>query len=51
MKTRTISIKELTSTTYSLKDNSPRGVKTIRKDDVKIGDYIVIDNYFTLVIE
>ena len=48
---RTISIKELTANTYEVKDNSPRGAKTISKSDVKIGDKVVINNYFTTVTE
>lgn len=36
--------------TFSVKDNSPRGCKTIFANDVKIGDKIVIDNYFHEVI-
>ena len=51
MKTRTISIKELTASTYSVKDNSARGVHTAYKSEIKIGDKVVIDNYFTLVTE
>jgi hypothetical protein len=48
---RTISIKELACETYSLKDNSVRGCKTVSKSEVKIGDKIVLDDYFTLVTE
>ena len=50
-KTRTISIKDLDCSTYSVKDNSPRGIKTLPKSQVKIGDKIVIDNYFHTVTE
>ena len=50
-KTRTISIKELDCNTYSVKDDSPRGVHTASKSQVTIGDKVVIDNYFTLVTE
>ena len=49
MKTRTISIKNLNSDTYSVKDDSPRGIKTVSKSEIKIGDKIVIDNYFHTV--
>ena len=51
MKTRTISIKELNCATYSVKDNSPRGIKTLPKSQVKIGDKIVINNKFLTVTE
>ena len=37
--------------TMSRKDNSVRGIETISTEQVKIGDKIVIDNYFTLVTE
>ena len=36
--------------TMSLKDNSPRGVKTKSTSQVKLGDKIVIVNYFHTVI-
>lgn len=38
-------------TTFSRKDNSPRGCRTVLASEVKVGDEIVIDNYFTLVVE
>lgn len=37
--------------TYSVKDDSPRGCHTAFYDDLKIGDKIVIDNYFHEIIE
>lgn len=46
---RIISIKELTASTYSVKDNSVRGVHTASRSQIKIGDEVVIDNYFTRV--
>ena len=52
--TRTITIDELTKkgvNTFSVKDDSPRGYRTINKENVKIGDKVVLDNYFTLVVE
>lgn len=51
---RTISINKLKATgvsTWSVKDNSVRGVTTKCMDEVKPGDKVVIDNYFTLVTE
>ena len=42
---------EIGVNTFSRKDNSVRGIETISAYDVKIGDKIVIDNYFTLVVE
>lgn len=50
MKNRTIKITELKCDTYSKKDNSPRGCQVVSRTDVRVGDYIVIDNYFTLVV-
>lgn len=55
--TRTITIKEVEEmkkkgiSTFSKKDNSPRGCKTVSASEIKVGDKIVIDNYFTLVTE
>lgn len=37
--------------TFSKKDNSPRGCETVCASEIKVGDQIVIDNYFTTVIE
>ncbi len=50
MSKRTIKISELKCNTYSKKDNSPRGCKVVSRTDVRVGDYIVIDNHFTLVV-
>ena len=36
--------------TFSKKDNSPRGCKTILASEIVIGDKILIDNYFHEVI-
>jgi hypothetical protein len=52
--TRTITINELMkieADTFSVKDNSVKGYKTIDKKDVKIGDKVILNNYFTLVVE
>ena len=38
-------------TTFTKKDNSPRGCKCVSANQIKVGDEIVIDNYFTIVIE
>lgn len=49
---RTITIEELKATnvnTWSVKDDSPRGITTKYTSEIKIGDKVVIDNYFTLV--
>ena len=51
---RTISInelKDLNVQTWSVKDNSVRGYETKDTNDVKIGDKVVINNYFTLVTD
>ena len=52
-KVRTIDIRvirEGSVETYSKKDNSTRGYITVWKNEIFPGDYVVIDNYFTLVI-
>ena len=57
MKTREITISDLLNmaengiNTFSVKDNSPRGCKTISASMVKVGDKVVIDNYFHLVVD
>lgn len=51
---RTISIKEIQNSgveTWCVKDNSVRGYYTAWTSEVKIGDEVVIDNYFTTVTE
>ena len=51
---RTITIKEVQNmniSTWSKKDDSPRGCKTVSTADLKVGDKIVIDNYFTEIID
>jgi hypothetical protein len=51
--TRTITMEDLKSmniNTWSVKDDSPRGIHTAYTSEVKTGDNVVIDNYFTLVI-
>ena len=54
--TRTITMKEIQDminqgiSTFSVKDNSPRGCKTVMGSEIKVGDKVVIDNYFTTVI-
>ena len=53
----TITMKEVQNminqgtTTFSKKDNSPRGCKCVSASQIKVGDKIVIDNYFTTVTE
>ena len=37
--------------TFMKKDNSVRGCSCVLKSELKIGDEIVIDNYFTLIID
>ena len=51
---RTITLKEvfeMNVSTWSKKDNSPRGCKTVSTSELKIGDKIVIQNYFTEIIQ
>lgn len=37
--------------TFSREDNSPRGCETVSASEIKVGDTVVIDNYFTTVVE
>lgn len=37
--------------TQSKKDNSPRGYSCVPTDDIKPGDYVIIDNHFCEVVE
>ena len=53
-KQREISIKELREmnvSTWSKKDNSPRGCKTVSINEIEIGDMVLVNNYFALVVE
>lgn len=38
-------------TTFSRKDNSLKEYKTVSASEIKVGDKILINNYFTLIIE
>ena len=57
MSKQTITIAEVNElvkkgvTSFSRKDNSPRGCKTVSASEIKVGDKIVINNYFTLIVE
>lgn len=57
MSKHTITMKEIQNminngiTTFSKKDDSPRGCKTVAATEIQIGDKVVIDNYFTLITE
>ena len=37
--------------TFMRKDNSPRGCSCVASSEIKPGDEIVIDNYFTTVTD
>lgn len=51
MKTITLdTIKEMNVSTFSVQDNSPRGVKTVTAEEIKPGDRVVIDNHFCEVV-
>ncbi|MFR1051952.1 MAG: hypothetical protein ACLSE7_09515 [Lachnospirales bacterium] len=50
---RTVSIEELRNMgvdSWSKKSNTPRGIETVYMDEIKPGDEVVIENYFTLVV-
>lgn len=51
---RTITIKalqEMGVDSWSVKDSSPRGIRTAYTSEIKAGDRVVIDDYFTTVTE
>lgn len=51
MKTITLdTIKTMNVSTFSVQDNSPRGVKTVTAEEIKPGDRVVIDNHFCEVV-
>ena len=51
MKTITLdTIKAMNPSTFSVQDNSPRGVKTVTAEEIKPGDRVVIDNHFCEVV-
>ena len=48
----TITMNEIRATsTWSVKDDSPRGCKTVSNSEVKPGDKVIYNNRFTLVID
>ena len=51
MKTITLdTIKAMNADTFSVQDNSPRGVKTVTAGEIKPGDRVVIDSHFCEVV-
>lgn len=44
-------VQEKNCNTFMRKDDSPRGCECVMKSQLKVGDEIVIDNYFTLITE
>ena len=51
---RTIIMNELLQinvSTMERKDNSPRGAKTVPTSEIKLGDEVLLNNYFHLVVE
>lgn len=52
MRTITLdAIKAMNTSTFSVQDNSPRGVKTVTAEEIKPGDRVVIDSHFCEVVE
>ena len=55
--THIITIKEIQNminqgiSTFTVKANTPRGCETVAASEIKVGDKVVIDNYFTTVTE
>lgn len=51
MKTITLdTIKAMNAGTFSVQNNSPRGVKTVTAEEIKPGDRVVIDDHFCEVV-
>ena len=52
---RTITMKEIQNminqgiSTFTVKANTPRGCETVAASEIRVGDKVVIDNYFTTV--
>ena len=44
-------IQEMNCNTFSKKDSSVRGVTTVSKSELQVGDKVVIDNYFCEITE
>lgn len=44
-------VQEKNCNTFMRKDDSPRGFDCVMKSQLKVGDEIIIDNYFTLIVE
>lgn len=44
-------IKKMNIESWSRKDNSVRGVCTVCSSELQVGDEVVLDNYFTEIIE
>lgn len=44
-------VQEKNCNTFMRKDDSPRGCECVMKSQLKVGDEIIIDNYFTLIVE
>lgn len=52
MKTITMQeIQEMNCDSFSKKDDSPRGITTVFKSELKIGDKVVLNNHFVLITE
>ena len=50
----TITLNELRTkgvNSWSVKDDSPRGITIKYTDEIRVGDKVVIDNHFTEVVE
>lgn len=51
MKAITINEIRSSASAYSVKDDSPRGIKTVAAAAVKVGDMVIINNAFALVVD
>ena len=51
MKEKTVKLSELNGSTQSVKQNTPKGYITKNTENVKVGDFVLVDSRFILVVE
>ena len=48
---KTVKLSELNGSTQSVKQNTPKGYITKNTENVKVGDFVLVDSRFILVVE
>ena len=48
---KTVKLGELNGSTQSVKQNTPKGYITKNTESVKVGDFVLVDNRFVLVVD